>query len=367
MPDMTPIRLMYRLESWYIKVNQAKGAKLKTVITTVFTVVSLFTLIGCQPQAKEKKLSPDGKVLLAVDFHKGKTIRYKFLSRRDIELDWGAMKGDTTKAKVDKVFELVEMVVAYTPVEVDPFGLTTINATCESIKVDQTAPTGRQSGRKDAVETFAGKTFTFTVNAAGKIEDNSQLEQLIKEAGKNAFRPGDGGKKVKEPDMIGDFIATQWFLWNSISSIEKPADGVSIGRTWNSQLSVPVSMILIQARNVAYSLAEIRRSDKGRLAVIRSTYSLPEVTPRIWPLPYSGTFHQMSGRFGFLRGYKALSLEGQGEELFNIDAGRIERYNQQYQMQLRSTLPMGISGIVPITLEQNLSMELLEDSQTPKK
>lgn len=335
---------------------------MKTTITTIiFAIVLLITLTGCQPQVEEKKLLPEGKTLLAVDFEQGKTLTYKFLSRRDIEINWGALKGDPNKGKVDKVFESVEMVVAYTPIEVDPFGLTTIKATCESIKVNQTAPTGRQAGRKDAVETFAGKTFTFTVNAAGKIEDNPQLEQLIKEAGQNAFRPDDGGKKVKEPDMIGDFIATQWFLWNSISSIEKPADGVSIGQTWNSQLSVPVTMILIQARNVAYTLAEIRSSDKGRLAVIRSTYSLPDVTPRIWPLPYSGTFNQMSGRFGFLRGYKALSLEGQGEELFNIDAGRIERYNQQYQMQLRSTLPMGISGVIPITVNQNLTMELLED------
>ena len=340
---------------------------MKTSITAIFTVVSLITLIGCQPQAKEKKQLPEGKILLAVDFQKGETLRYKFLSRRDIEIDWGAMKGDTTKGKVDKVFESVEMVVAYTPIEVDPFGLTTIEAACESIKVNQTAPTGRQPGRKDAVETFAGKTFTFTVNAAGKIQDNSQLEQLIKEAGKNAFRPDDGSRKVKEPDMIGDFITTQWFLWNSTSSIEKPADGIAIGQTWNSQLSVPVSMILIQARNVTYSLAEVRQSEKGPLAVIHSTYSLPEVTPRIWPLPYSGTFHQMSGRFGFLRGYLPLSLEGQGEELFNIDAGRIEQYNQQYLLRLRSTLPMGLSGIVPITLKQNLSMELLENRQAPKK
>ncbi|UCF00045.1 MAG: hypothetical protein JSV82_02985 [Planctomycetota bacterium] len=342
---------------------------MKTALTAICTVVLLMTLTGCQPQVEEKELLTDGKLLLAVDFQQGKTLRYKFLSRRDIEINWGAMKGGSKsgKGKVDKVFESVEMVVAYTPIEVDPFGLTTIKATCESVKVNQTSPTGRQHGRKDAVETFAGKTFTFSVNATGKIEDNSELEALIKEAGEKAFRPKTKKGKIKEPDMIGDFIATQWFLWNSISSIEKPAEGIAIGQTWNSQLSVPVTMILIQARNVNYTLDEIRQSEKGRLALIRSSYSLPKITPRIWPLPYSGTFHMMSGRFGFLRGYKALSLEGQGEELFNIDAGRIEKYNQQYEMQLRSSLPMGLSGIVPITVKQKLTMELLEDQQKIKK
>jgi hypothetical protein len=325
-------------------------------------------LTGCQPQITEKELLAEGKILLAVDFEEGKTLRYKFLSRRDIEVNWGELKGGSKsgKGKTDKVFESVEMVVAYTPIEVDPFGLTTIKATCESVKVNQTSPAGRQGGRKDAVETFSGKTFTFTINAAGEMKDDSELEMLIKEAGKNAFRAKSRKGRVKEPDMIGDFIATQWFLWDSISSIEKPAEGVEIGQTWESQLLVPVTMVLRQLRSVTYTLDEIRQSKKGQLAVIRSSYSLPNISPRIWPIPYSGSF-QMSGRFGFLRGYKALALEGEGEELFNIDAGRIEKYNQQYEMKLRSSLPMGLSGVIPITVKQKLTMELLEDQQTPKK
>jgi len=341
---------------------------LKTTITTVFTVVLLIFLTGCQPQVEEKELLVDGKLLLAVDFQKGRTLRYKFLSRRDIEVNWGELKGGAKpgKGKVDKLFESVEMVVAYTPIEVDPFGLTTIEATCESVKVNQTSPTGRQGGRKDAVETFSGRTFTFTVNAAGEMKDRSQLEKLIKEAGKNAFRTKSRKGRTKEPDMIGDFIAAQWFLWDSISSIEKPAEGVAIGQTWKSKLFVPVTMMLRQLRDVTYTLDEIRRSKKGALAVIRSSYSLPNISPRIWPLPYSGSF-QMSGRFGFLRGYRALSLEGEGEELFNIEAGRIEKYDQQYEMKLSSSLPMGLSGVVPITVKQKLTMEFLEDQKTTKK
>jgi hypothetical protein len=66
----------------------------------------------------------------------------------------------------------------------------------------------------------------------------------------------------------------------------------------------------------------------------------------------------MRGTFGFLSGYKLLNLEGRGEELFNIEAGRIEQYNQQYQMQLEASIPMGISVKPMITIKQNLTMEL---------
>ncbi len=64
-----------------------------------------------------------------------------------------------------------------------------------------------------------GKSFIFTVDSIGKIHDYSQLEELIKQAGEKTFSTEAGGNRIKQPDMIGDFIATQWFLWDSISSI----------------------------------------------------------------------------------------------------------------------------------------------------
>jgi hypothetical protein len=160
--------------------------------------------------------------------------------------------------------------------------------------------------------------------------------------------------------MIGDFIATQWFLWDSISSIEKAAKGVYVGQSWKSKLSVPTPMVTRKVRDVTYTLDEIRQTEKGQLAVIRSSYSPAESVSDNWPpMPYSGRF-QMSGRFGFLRGYKLLDLQGQGEELFNIDAGRTEQYNQQYQAQLEASLPMGLGLNPRITIKQTLTMELLE-------
>jgi hypothetical protein len=323
--------------------------KLKTALT-IFTAVFLIASAGCEMRAKGKPIT--------VDFQQGQTLRYRFVSHKDIEVNWGPTKSGSKrgKNKVDKSSESMDMVVAYTPIEVNPYGLTTIKATCESVNVRRS---GRKGTSKDAVTALPGKSFTFTVEPTGKIEDYLQLEKLIKEIGKKAFRPKSKGRRVKEPDMIGDFTATQWFLWDSVSSIEKTTEGVRVGQSWKSQLSVPTPMITRKARDVTYTLDEIRQTEKGQLAVIRSSYSLAESVYRNWPLPYSGSF-QMSGRFGFLRGYRFLDLQGQGEELFNIDAGRTEQYDQQYQVQLEASLPMGISTRPRITIKQNLTMKLLE-------
>lgn len=343
---------------------------MKTTLT-IFTVVVLGVLAGCATGEKEplkeakeplkqvKEPLKEEKELLTVDFQEAQTLRYKFVSRRDIDVDWEPGKSETKpdKSAVDRSFESMDLVVAYTPVEIDPYGLTTIKATCESVKVERSK--GR---RKDAVESLPGKTFTFTVDPTGKIEDYSQLNSLIREIGKRAFRADTARGRVKEPDMISDFIATQWFLWNSVSSIKKASEGVSVGQTWKSRLSIPTPMVTLKARDVTYTLDKIRQTEKGRLAVIRSSYSLAESVPADWPpMPYSGSFN-MSGTFGFLRGYKLLSVEGQGVELFNIDAGRIEQYTQQYQTTWDAGLPFGLKTEVSprITIKQKLTMQLLK-------
>jgi hypothetical protein len=246
----------------------------------------------------------------------------------------------------------MELIASYKPIKINPYGPTVIEAVCKSIKVMRSKGPG-----KDVAEHLAGRTFTFTVGPAGRIEDHSQLDKLLKEAGEKAFTTNPDGARIKQADMIGDIIATQWFLWNSVSSLENPSRGVTTGQIWKSKLSIPSPMVMRKAREVTYKLNEIRRSEKGRLAVISSSYKLADSVPLSWPIPYSGSF-QMKGTFGFLSGYKLLGLQGQGKELFNIDAGRIEQYNQQYQMELESSIPLGI-GVKPrITIKQNLTMKL---------
>ncbi len=327
--------------------------KLKTALTILIIVITSISG-GCKPGVGVKEPSIKNKELLTVDWQKSQRLEYRFVSAREVTIDWDPT-GKLTKSDnrtADKTTESMEMVVAYTPAKIDPYGLTTVEAACKSIKVRRS-----KGPQKDAVEHLAGKTFTFTVGPTGKIEDYSQLDELLKEAGKKAFLPDTGRGRIKELDMIGDFVASQWFLWDSVSSLKNPSEGVTVGQSWTSKLSIPSPMVMRKARDVRYRLDEIRQSDKGRLAVISSSYSIADSAPQSWPIPYSGRF-QMKGTFGFLSGYKLLSLEGQGEELFNIEAGRTEQNNQQYRMELEASIPMGISVKPMITITQNLTMEL---------
>ena len=331
---------------------------MKRVRVLVPTVILLTALAGCGPTDGVKRPLGAGREVLTVDFKPGRILRYKFVSSKDITIGWDAPK---TKHRPgpnasDNSSESMEVVMIYRPVDIDPFGLTTIEAVCESVKVSRS-----KGPRTDAVQNLAGKTFKFTVGPTGRIEDYSQLDKLLKEIGQKAFRTGADGGRIKDPDMIGDFVATQWFLWDSISSIERPSKGVEVGQSWKSKLSVPTPMVSREARDVTYTLDEIRPSEKGRLAVIGSSYIAADSVPRSWPIPYWGSF-QMKGAFGFYRNYKVLSLQGRGEELFNIDSGRTERYDQQYELKLSASLMLPLPGVNPkIKINQKLTMELLED------
>jgi len=324
----------------------------------VLTAVVAVILSGCEGLAGKKNPSGEGRELLTVDFKQGQTLRYGFVSAREIIMDLGATKPSPRSGSetTDKISESMELIVAYTPVEIDPYGLTTVKATCESVKVTRT-----KGPRRDAVQSLAGRTFTLIVGPTGRIEDYSQLDELIREIGEKAFRYDDKGGRIKDPDMIGDFVAGQWFLWDAVSSIEEASKGVQAGQTWKSKLSVPAPMVMRKARDVTYTLDEIRQSEKGRMAVISSSYQPAESAPRSWPIPYSGSF-QVAGTFGFYRGYQVLDLQGRGEELFNIDAGRTEQYEQRYEMRLKCSLLLPLPGVNPvITIKQNLTMKLLED------
>jgi len=311
---------------------------------------------GCGPDSGIRNLLPKNKEFLTVDWQAGQPLEYKFASTREITIDWdptGRLTKSDNKAP-DKAVESMEIVITYTPVEINPYGLTTIEASCKSVKVLRSKRPG-----KDAAGYLAGRTYKFTVGPAGKIEDYSQLDKLLKEAGQKAFITNAEGARIKEADMIGDFIATQWFMWDSVSSLENPSKGIAAGQTWKSKLSIPSPMVMRKAREVIYKLDEIRPGEKGREAVISSSYKLAQSVPKSWPIPYSGSF-QMKGTFGFLSGYKLISLEGSGQELFNIDTGQTKQYNQQYQMEMESSIPMGIDVKPRITIKQNLTMELLE-------
>ena len=335
------------------------------IIGAVSIAVLLAFLVGCESSDKAKpasdaaKAAQGSRVFFTVDFQLGQTLRYKFTSKKNIAVDWDPNAAAKSN-HVQEQSETFEMIVAYTPVEVDPYGVSTVRATVESVRaVRSGGPSARNFGI-DAVESAQGKSFTLKVDSRGKIVDAPELTVLIQEMGKQAFRAVTAMGRVKEPDMIGDFIASQWFLWDAQSSLERPAEGVAVGQTWRSQLSAPTPMVMRQARRVVYKLDEVRQDADGSWAVITSTYTPADSVPAGWPIPYSGRF-QMSGTFGFLGPYEVLGLEGTGTELFDLKAGRVEQRQEKYVLRVKAGLPpLGIKANPHITIDQTLTMELME-------
>ena len=205
------------------------------VQTALFLLMTL--LAGCGPAGRGKGPlgeggeAAEGREFLTVDFEQGRTLRYKFVSSRDITIGWDAPQTTRRPGRGadDKSSESMEVVVLYRATEVDPYGLSTVEATCESVRVRRS-----KGSPRDAV-----------VGPTGKIEDYSQLDDLLKEIGERAFRTDAKRGRIKEPDMIGDFVASQWFLWDAISSIERPSEGVTAGQSWKSKLSVPTPMVIV--------------------------------------------------------------------------------------------------------------------------
>ncbi len=291
-------------------------------------------------------------------------VRYDYASEREIEIDWGADKKSTRKSKpkVDKSVESLSIRVAFRPVEINELEFTTIEASIEDVK---TKKTGKRVSYKEATAGLKDKKYQFKLGPTGRIEERRELDGFVREIADGAFRPKSSQGRVKEPDLIEDFIVFQYFLWDSISSIEKPAEGVVVGQSWESKLPVPNSMVLRKAMDVTYTLAEIRQTDNGRVAVIKSSYRVSSDAsyPRSWPKPYVGRF-QMSGTFGFfrmlLKGFEIVELDGEGETLFNLDTGRIERSRQEYRAVIkgRSRAKMGIDP--RITINQKLTTEIIK-------
>ncbi|MGD9110236.1 MAG: hypothetical protein PVG93_04800 [Phycisphaerales bacterium] len=312
----------------------------------VFGICSLVFVSGCsEPMAN--------KTLLSVDFNQNQTLRYKFVTERNIDIHWNQSDDSSKSHKRSK--ESVNMIMKYEPVEVDAYGITKIKAYCDSIKVEKSG-----SSKDDAARSLKGKSFVITVGPNGKVHDKSDLKRVIREAGKKAFRKG---SDIKDPDLIEDFMATQWFLWDSVSSIDNPVEGIKVGQQWKSKLLVPNSMAMRLARDVTYELEEIRETDRGKIAVIKSTYALTDSVPSEWPLPWAGRF-QLAGQFGFFRsmfrGLSVIELSGQGKELFNIDTGQTESYEQTYRFKMKpKVLPLPETDPL-ITIDQRLSMQLLE-------
>ncbi len=150
---------------------------------------------------------------------------------------------------------------------------------------------------------------------------------------------------------------------------------VSVGTWFGDTLEVPAAALLeapplpspeeqgqdaLATRRQGRDALATPEDATGPLAVIWSTYTPADAAPADWPIPYSGKF-QVSGTFGFLFSYEVLGLAGTGEELFNVGTGRIEQRRETYTLRTRAGLPpLGIKANPHITIEQTLTMELIE-------
>ncbi len=328
---------------------------LATIARLLCVTVVLSLLAGCRESQKKKEL-------LAVEFEPEKTLRYKLVSERDISLE---LKSDDPRMaernKPQTMAEKLELVIAYKPVEVDPFGVTVIEARCESAKVTRRNFTAAATA-PDAAEKLAGKTFTIKLSPSGKITDYGSLTEVVQQLGEQAFTGSTtGSQKIKNPDMIYDFIAMQWYLWDSVATIDKPLDGVKKGKTWTTDQLVPLPVPMIAARRTTYTFDNIMDTPEGRKAVIKSSYELTKSELENWPKPYSDRF-AMKGMFGFLRNYQYQSVEGTGKQIFNIDTGTVENDRQEYKMIMTAAFMMPLGDSVPvITIDQRITTELLDE------
>jgi hypothetical protein len=333
-------------------------------LVCVAAVLSLLT--GCPERQKNelqlvrRALTSNGakrkgqkKELLAVEFKPDTTLRYKFVSARDVTLE--VQTGDP-----QTMAEKLELVIAYRPVEVDPLGMTVIEAKCESAKVTRRNFTAAAK-TPDAAEKLAGRTFTIKLSPRGKIADYSSLTEVVRQLGELAFTGRTtGSQKIKNPDMIYDFIAMQWYLWDSVATIEKPVDGVAKGASWTAAQLIPLPMPMIAVRRTTYTLDEVMETPEGRKAVIGSTYELSQENLENWPKPYADRF-ALTGMFGFLRNYQYQSLEGAGKQVFNIDTGAVESDRQEYKLVMTAAFLIPLGDSVPVvTINQTITTELLD-------
>jgi hypothetical protein len=315
----------------------------------------MLCVVGCQ--------GPQDNLLL-VSFEKDVPITYRMVSDRTTEMNL-TTNDPSKKSKPMTNSEKLELVMVYTPVDVDPFGLSTLKVECKSAKVTRSKSSGKRNA-KDVMGTLAGKSFILKLSPSGQIGDNSDLERIASELGKASFSSDKGGMRIKNPDMIGDFLAMQQYLWAASSTISSQPE-LNVGDTWQAQQLIPWSSPRYPppTRTATYTLEDIVQDpnvpDQPRKAVISSTYTLSETPLEDYIKPYEKGRFQMRGMFGFLRNYQFKHLEGTGTQIFNMDDGLVESDQQKYLMNVGASLMLPLGNSVPVlTVTQKISIERIK-------
>ena len=314
--------------------------------------VCLFT-VGCQQQQQN---------WLLLNFEEDVPVTYQLISTRQVTIDLTSGSSGK-KSKPQTTSETLNLVVTYTPTDVDPFGLTTIAAECKSAKVTRSSISGRRNAT-DAMEQLTGKKFTLQLSPTGQIADDTDLRRITQELGEKAFATaGEGAQRIKNPDMISDFIVMQWHLWDSTSTVEEPLDGMEPGKKWQVEQWIPwpIPVNSLPSRLTTYTLDSFSTEEnQPKKAVIKSKYEISETKKQDFPFPYEGRF-QMRGLMGFLRNYKFLSLDGGGTQIFNMNDGLIESDQQHYTMKVNATFMLPLGDSLPVLdVDQKITIKRID-------
>lgn len=332
---------------------------MKLILKITLLAVCVVSFCGCQESKTSTKL-------LSVDFKKDKPLRYKFVSQRNIELTLASDKPSQKKSSNEKL----EMVISYELMDVDIYGDSKIKATCESISASRSSFSKRKTSKPDPIETIRGKSWVFKVNPLGQIQDYEELNKLLQDVGDQAIQE-QGKRKIKDEDLIWDFVATQWFLWDAVSSIEKPLEGVKPGQSWSSFLSIPFSQLLPYERAVTYTCVKPQNRDSKDHIAIESVFSLApqekdeqgKIIAKLenLPNPYKTGFQQR-GMFGFLRGYKVTGLNGNGKLVYDSKNARLLSDQQNYNAKMLAGFLFPLGDSLPqLNLEQSITIQLLDN------
>ena len=325
---------------------------MKTLCSGLIIAACMLCFAGCRDSVKS---SPDNWLL--VSFEKDVPITYRMVSERETEID--LTSGDPKKkSRPQTTTEKLELVIVYTPVVVDPFGLSILKVECESVKVTRSGFSGKKSA-SDAMESLTGKSFTLNLTPTGKMADISDLERIAAELGEASFSKGRQNARIKNPDMISDFLAMQQYLWGAGSAIPNQMD-LKEGDTWQTQQTIPwpVPIYPPPGRTTTYTLESIGAEDLSRRATIKSTYAMSETPIEEYIRPYEEGNFQMRGLFGFLRNFQFKHIEGAGTQVFNIDDGLVESDRQQYLLDVTASFMLPLGDSLPVLkVDQKISIE----------
>ena len=329
---------------------------MKTLRIGLFIVGCVLCFAGCQDSTK----APQDNWLL-VSFEKDVPVTYRMVSERETEVDL-TTSDPKKKSRPQTTREKLELVMVYTPVVVDPFGLSTLNVECKSAQVTRSGFSGKQSA-SDAMETLVGKRFTLNLTPTGEIADVSDLERVATELGKVSFSDSGKGTRIKNPDMIGDFLAMQQYLWAASATISNQLD-LNVGDNWQAQQSIPwpVPIYPPPGRTTTYTLESIQtEEDLSRKATVNSTYAMSETPIEEYIRPYEMGKFQMRGLFGFLRNFQFKHIEGSGTQIFNMDDGLVESDQQHYLLDVTASFMLPLGDSLPmLTVDQKISIERVE-------